>query len=814
MRQSGNREFMKSQRVHELADELGVKSKEVLAAAEKAGISGLKTASSSVDPETADRLRRAVTAAPEPQKEKPAEDTVRTMESSSGGNITETRKKTGVVIRRRRKAAPVAKPEESVNAEEPAAKDSVPAGAPKAAPKKPSKSVKPKEEADPEKEMLARQMKDALAPDLSQTPPAPPRPTPTQRKKEYVVDDERNLRRRQDNIRRQRQQRPQQGSAAPPRAHSPAAPPPGKKSVKIGETISLDDLARRMEIRLKDVRAKAKSVGVNPRAAEDLDYETATLIAAEYGLEVEVDRFDENVFLDDKEANFADEGPRPPVVCVMGHVDHGKTTLLDTLRSANVASGEAGGITQHIGAYTVTLEDRSISFIDTPGHEAFTSMRARGASINDMVILVVAADEGVREQTVEAVNHAKAAGVPVVVAVNKIDNEGADPDKVRTQLSEHGLVSEEWGGDTMFANISAKTGEGIKDLLELILLQADVLELKAPHSGLAKGVVLESRLDKGRGAIADVIVTRGKLNTGDQVVAGPFSGKIRALTGDGGAKIKSAGPSTPVELMGLSGVPEAGEAFHVVKDEKTARAIVENRRMFLGRQDAPSVPQPLSADSLLMMQSPEDAEDGPKELSVILKADTQGSVEALKDSIGKLESDKCTVKTAHSAVGGISGTDVELAYVTNSIILGFNVRPDSKAAADAEERGIVVETYPVVYELVDRIKQAMEGLLDPLVEEEMLGHAHVKEVFRMSGRRIVAGCVVDDGKVLRGQSVRIVRDGAVVYESTVGSLRRFKEDVREVQSGYECGMTVENFNDVKVGDVLEVFRLKETAQQL
>ena len=811
---------MSSQRLYELADEIGVKSKDILSAAGKIGVY-LTSASNSIDPETAEKIRRFFTAPPEPEKPKPAEDQVKTIESAAG-KVVETRKKTGAVVRRRRKAAPEA-PKETL---EPEAAPPAPSSEPEppAAPepaRKPPKSAikkppKPKEqkEADPEKEILARRMKDALVSDLSKKSDEPPsRPPSAPRKKEYVVDDEKSLRRRQDNIRRQRQQRPQQGASSPPR-HTPAAPPPGKKSVKIGETITLDDLARRMEIRFADVRAKAKSVGVDPRSAAALDYETATLIAAEYGLEVEVDRFDESTYLSDGEAGLKDVAPRPPVVSVMGHVDHGKTTLLDTLRNSNVASGEAGGITQHIGAYRVTSGDRRIVFIDTPGHEAFTSMRARGASINDIVILVVAADEGIREQTTEAVNHAKAAEVPVIVAVNKIDKEGADPENVRRQLSEHGLVSEEWGGDTMFADISAKTGAGIKELLELILLQSDVLELKAPHTGFARGIVLESRLDKGRGAIADVIVTGGRLNVGDQVVAGLFSGKIRALTDDAGAKVKNATPSTPVEIMGLSGVPEAGEAFHVVKDEKAARAIVENRRIVLGQQDAPSVPQPLSMDSLKTMPSPEEQEAGPKELSLILKTDTRGSAEALMDSIEKLDTDKCTVKITHSAVGGISGTDVELAHVTGSIILGFNVRPDAKAATDASERGIVIETYPVVYELVDRVKLAMEGLLDPLVEEETLGHARVKEVFRVSGQRIVAGCVVDDGKVLRGQNVRIVRDGAVIYESTVGSLKRFKDDVREVQSGYECGMTVENFSDVKVGDVFEVFQLKETAQQL
>ncbi len=796
---------MKSTRVYELADELGVSNKDIISAAEAVGVL-LKTPSNSLDLETEEKIRRRLSAQSSGSEEKPAKDEVKVFESHSGEKITE-RRFSGKVVRRRKKREKPADEEtaekatahsETEAAAESATSEAETETAPPAA-AKPEKGKpeadKPDEQQELEKKKLAEQMREALGPNL------------TSKKKEYVVD-EKSFRRKQD-IRRKRPSQPRRSSSA---RQSPVPPPVGKKNVRIGETITLDDLARRMEVKLRDVRAKARGIGLDTRSPNPFDYETATLIAAEYGMDVEVDRFDESLYLDDKEAGFTDEVPRPPVVSVMGHVDHGKTTLLDTLRKSKVASGEAGGITQHIGAYNVTCGDRRIVFIDTPGHEAFTSMRARGAKINDIAILVVAADDGVKAQTVEAVNHAKAAEVPVIVAVNKIDKDGADPEGVKRQLSEHGLVTEEWGGNTPFTEISAKTGQGLKELLELILLQADILELKAPQAGLAKGFVLESRLDKGRGAIADVIVTKGSLKTGDQIVSGFFSGRVKALSDENGVRLKSAGPSMPVEVMGLSGAPAAGDNFHVARDEKIARAIVENRLIGLAKQEAKEVPRPLSLDSVEMTKAPE--EDTTKELFLIIKADTRGSVEAIKDSIEKIETEKCSVKIAHSAVGGISGTDVELAHVTKAVIIGFNVRPDAKAASDASLRGVLIETHSVVYEILERVKQIMEGLLDPIVEEETVGRARVMNVFRMSGQRVVAGCMVDDGKVLRGENIRIVRDGTVVYESRVGSLKRFKDDVKEVQSGYECGLTVENFNDVKVGDVLEIYSLKETAQQL
>ncbi len=785
---------MKLTGVNELAKELGVSSADVVSAAKDIGVN-LSMYPSSVDTETAEKIRKVFSSVPGAEN---SGGGVKVVEFGSGDKkITETRT-SGRVVRRRIKVEKPAeqKPEEVELPEKRTAAQaawSAPDGVPAKEPEKKSVKEKPAVQ-DPEKEKLARKIEGALAPKL------------TARKKEYIVD-EKSFRRKQE-IRRRKPPQPQTSSPAPKPAQSQ---PPGRKNVKIGESITLEDLARRMEMKLKDVRAKARSIGIESFSKKQLDYETAILIAAEYGLDVEVDRFDESAYLNDSEAGLANEAPRPPVVSIMGHVDHGKTTLLDTLRKSNVASGEAGGITQRIGAYKVASGERQVVFIDTPGHESFTSMRARGAMINDMVILVVAADDGVKAQTIEAISHAGAAGVPVIVAVNKIDKDGADPENVKRQLSEHGLVAEDWGGDTLFVEISAKTGQGLKELLEIILLQADILELRAPQTGIARGIVLESRLDKGRGAIADVIIKKGGLKVGDHVIAGIFTGRVRSLSDENGVKLKTAGPSMPVEIMGLSGVPDAGENFYVVRDEKTARSIADNRRLKIGQSEAAAAQTP-SLDAIEMMR--ESQENAPKELSLIIKGDTRGSIEAIRDSIGKIESEKCTVKIAHSGVGGITGNDVDLAHVTNSSILGFNVRPDPKAASEASRRGILIETHSIVYEILERIKQIMEGLLDPLVEEETVGNARVLEIFRVSGQRAVAGCIVDEGKVLRGGSVRIVRDGAVVYESKIGSLKRFKDDVREVQSGYECGLTVENFSDVKVGDVLEIYSVKETAQQL
>lgn len=584
-----------------------------------------------------------------------------------------------------------------------------------------------------------------------------------------------------------------------------------KRAIRIGETVAVSELAKMMSVKASELLKKLMSMGTAAAINQSIDSDTAELVADEFGFEVNVEKFvEEDLLLAPDDGEKPAKTPRPPVVTVMGHVDHGKTTLLDSIRETDVVAGEAGGITQHIGAYGVTVKDRTIVFVDTPGHEAFTSMRARGASITDIVILVVAADDGVMPQTVEAVNHARAAEVPIIVAVNKVDKEGAEPEKIRRELSEIGLVSEQWGGDTLFAEVSAKKKEGISELLELVLLQADILELGAVSEGRANGVVIEAELDKGRGAVCTVIAGEGTLKVGDCVVSGVHSGKIRAITDDKGKKVKSSGPSLPVKIMGLSGVAEAGEKFYVVRDEKTAREIVSHRLGKARATQAVSAAPKLSLEDLFSSLGAEEA----KELPLIIKADTQGSVEALRESVEKLSTEKCRVKIVHTGAGGINETDVVLASASNAVIIGFNVRPDSNALRISEKQGVSLELHSVIYDVVNRIKNAMEGLLEPVRREVVVAHVDVKELFHISRIGTIAGCMVSDGKVSRDDEIRVVRDGTVIFEGRVSSLRRFKEDVKEVQSGYECGITIENFNDIKQGDIFELYKFEEIRQEL
>ncbi len=583
-----------------------------------------------------------------------------------------------------------------------------------------------------------------------------------------------------------------------------------KRAIKIGESVTVGDLAKRMGVKAADVIKKLMSLGMMATINQSIDHETATIAAEELGYEVTLDLFEEKEILSEQEEGVPDEPlSRYPVVTVMGHVDHGKTTLLDAIRHTNVAEKEAGGITQHIGAYSVPVDDRRVVFIDTPGHEAFTAMRARGAQVTDVVILVVAADDGVMPQTVEAVNHAKAAGVPIVVAMNKIDKPESDPERIKRQLSEIGLVPEEWGGETMFAEVSARRKTGVKELLELVLLQADVLELKANPYKRANGIVIEAKLDKGRGPVATVIVKEGTLKVGDYVIAGFNYGRIRALVEDKGQRINQAGPSIPVEIIGLSGVPSAGDRFYVVKDEKTAKEVVQHREL-KEREVLAAKARKLSLEDLFGSLK----EGETKELSLIIKADAQGSVEALKEAITKLSSDKCRVKIIHAGVGAVNETDIVLASASNAVIVGFNVRPDIKAIEAAERERVSLELHTIIYDVVDRIKKAMEGLLEPMIKEKIIGHVEVKATFHVSKVGTIAGCYVSDGKVNRGSNIRVTRDGVLIFEGKMSSLKRFKEDVREVQSGYECGIGIENFNDIKVGDAFEIYTFEEIKQKL
>jgi translation initiation factor IF-2 len=494
--------------------------------------------------------------------------------------------------------------------------------------------------------------------------------------------------------------------------------------------------------------------------------------------------------------------PRAPVVTIMGHVDHGKTSLLDAIRATDVAAGEAGGITQHIGAYTVDVDGRMVTFLDTPGHEAFTAMRARGAKVTDLVVLVVAADDGIMPQTVEAINHSRAAEVPIIVAVNKIDKPGANPERVRQELGNHGLAPEEWGGDTIVVPVSAKTKEGIPQLLEMLLLQADVLELKATPTRNAKGTIVEARLDRGRGPVATVLVQEGTLHVGDSFVCGTQYGRIRAMVDDRGTRIEEAGPSMPVEILGLGGVPDAGDVFVALQDDQKARQVAEHRR---GKQREAEMAKTakVSLDDLYNQIQSGDV----KELKVVLKADVQGSVEAIAEALRRLSTNDVRLNVIHGSVGGITESDVLLATASNAIVIGFNVRPEPKASALAEREG-------VIYEALNEVREALEGMLEPTLHEKVLGRAEVRQVFVISGVGPIAGCYVVDGKLVRGAKARLLRDNIVVHDGKLGTLKRFKEDTREVAAGYECGASLENYQDVKVGDVIEPYEIEQVARRL
>ena len=592
------------------------------------------------------------------------------------------------------------------------------------------------------------------------------------------------------------------------KAPSSLPPKASKRVFKIEEVITVGDLAHRMGIKAGEVIKRLIEMGMPTTVNQLLDADAAGLIAQEYGFEVENVSPEMETLIDQAADREEDLVPRPPVVTIMGHVDHGKTLLLDSIRASNVIDQEAGGITQHIGAYQVDHGGRSLVMLDTPGHEAFTSMRARGAQVTDIVVLVVAADDGVMPQTVEAIDHAKAANVPIVVAVNKIDKTGAQPDRIRQQLSEHGLVPEEWGGQTLYANVSAKKKIGIEDLLELILLQADVLELRANPQKLARGTVIESRIEKGRGAVATVLVQDGTLKVGDPVVTGTHYGRVRALINHMGKRLLQALPGTPVEIQGVNGLPEAGLKFAVLGDERTARQIAMHR---LEKEREKVIARPRFSLEELHRRI---EEGGLKELNIVLKTDVQGSLEALQYSLNKLSGEKVKVNIIHAGVGGISESDVMLASASTAVIIGFNVRPEAKGTDLAERERVDVRLYTVIYDVVEDIRKAMEGMLEPSFREMSVGRAEVRNIFHISRLGTVAGCYVLSGKIVRNASVRLLRDSVVVHEGKLASLKRFKDDVREVTEGYECGLGLENYNDIKVGDHIEVFVMEKVAETL
>ena len=576
--------------------------------------------------------------------------------------------------------------------------------------------------------------------------------------------------------------------------------------VLIPEEIAVGELASRLKKTAAEVIKQLMKLGVLANVSQNIDYDTASLVAMELGAipEKEVVVTIEERLFDEREDSAEELVERAPVVVVMGHVDHGKTSLLDAIRSTSVTAGEAGGITQHIGAYRVTAQGREITFLDTPGHAAFTSMRARGAQVTDIAILVVAADDGIMPQTIEAINHAKAANVPLIVAVNKMDKPTANPDRILQQLTEHELVPEDWGGDTIVCPISAKMGTGIDTLLEMVLLTADMQELKANPNRLAKGTVIEAKLDRGRGPVATVLVQNGTLNHGDIVIAGTSVGRVRAMTDEKGRRMEKAGPSVPVEIVGLAEVPGAGDLFYAVEDERMARTLAEKRK-FEEKERQNAAMQKVTLENLFS-----SIEQGSvKDLNIIVKADVQGSAEAVKASLEKLSNSEVRVRVIHNGVGGINSSDIMLAEASNAIVVGFNVRPEAGVADEAAAAHVDMRLYRIIYDCLEEIEQAMKGMLAPTFKEVVLGHAEVRQTFKVSGVGTIAGCYVQDGKMQRNEKVRIVRDSIVVFEGDLSSLKRFKDDAKEVAAGYECGLSFEKFNDVKVGDIIEAYVMEQ-----
>ena len=580
-------------------------------------------------------------------------------------------------------------------------------------------------------------------------------------------------------------------------------PKASKRVVRISEVITVGDLSREMGIKAGEVIKKLMGMGMMATINQVLDADTATLIASEFDHQVENVAFDVDSALEvEHQVEELETAlvPRSPVVTIMGHVDHGKTSLLDAIRSTHVTAQEHGGITQHIGAYHVQVDGRSVTFLDTPGHEAFTAMRARGAKVTDIVVLVVAADDGVMPQTVEAINHARAAEVPIIVAVNKIDRPDANMEKVKRGLSEHGLIAEDWGGDAVFAPVSAKTHEGVPHLLEMLLLQADILELKANPDKLARGTIVEAKLDRGRGPVATVLVQEGTLRGGDAFVCGVYYGKVRAMIDDRGHKVESAPPSFPVEILGLQGVPQAGDSFVAVADESKARQVAEYRQ---GKQRESEL---VKSSKVSLEELYDQIKTGDvKELRVVLKADVQGSVEALTEALNRMSTDEVKLKVIHGSVGGITESDILLAAASNAIVIGFNVRPESKGAMLAAREGVDVRLYTIIYEAVADVRAAMEGMLEPTFREQTQARVEIRQTFNIAGVGTIAGCYVNEGKIARGNSVRLLRDQVVVFEGKLASLKRFKDDVREVAAGYECGLSLEGYQDLKQGDVIEAF---------
>lgn len=840
---------MSKTRVYELAKELAIETKELISRLEKIGIA-VKSHSSTLEESDVDRARREF-ALGEPDKveEKRVKSTVirrrAVREEAPAPPAEEALKETeeaGPEAPEKEAAveAPKVPVEKTVPADEEkpkggeareAKEPAVPAEEERPAPKKP-KEIKPDREADksparPVPEIVPHQAEKAQedkaepvdaedaasleAKKRKRPVPVPVEEVPARKKafvKQLVERKERRGRKDRDSDSVVAWKAQKKQVAVVPKKTEITTPKAIKRRIKVDEAIKVGDLAKKMGVKTSEVISKLMALGMMVTINQSIDADVATLVAGEFGYQVETVSFEYEEVIPKTGDTPEKLRSRAPVVTVMGHVDHGKTSLLDVIRQTNVMDGETGGITQAIGAYHVHINDRDIVFLDTPGHEAFTTMRARGAKVTDIVVLVVAADDGVMDQTVEAINHSRAAGVPIIVAVNKIDKPGADRERIRQQLSQYGLIPEDWGGDTIFAEVSAKENIGIDDLLELILLQADMLELKADPDRPAQGIIIESKLDKGRGPVATVIIQEGTLHEGDAFVSKTEYGKVRAMIDDQGRRVASAGPSTPIEVIGFSKVPSVGVDFVCVEDEKKAREIGE----YLTRKERE---RKLSMTSKVTLeQLYERIKEGAKELRVVLKGDVQGSIEALSEALQKISTDEIKLSIIHASVGTINENDVMLASASEAVIIGYRVRPDSRIIDLAEQEGVDLKFYEIIYEAIAEVRAAMEGLLEPVYEEEREGTAEVREIFRIPKVGVIAGSYVTGGKLARGSFLRLIRDGIVIHNGKFLSLKRFKDDVKEVASGYECGIGIDGFDDIRVGDIVETYTKRRVERSL
>ena len=786
----------KKTRIHELAKELGLKnSKPILDALENVGLSG-KTASSSIDEFWAVKVRAALK---ESQDELAAEEAAELEQAGEVPSAEETPEAPHETPEAPHEAAEIQQETAETVQEAPDGK--------KPAAQGPEEEVELKVPDRFKKDLEAERVEKFKA------KPGMQRAFQAIRKVEpRKFADQRTMAKKQG-----RGFAPSQRFGAKsdkPQQSQQQVTAPRKKHLRLVEGVTVKEFAELIGVKVPEIIKKFMELGYMPTINQPVDVDAAMLLADSMGMKLEISTAEDEITVpEEQSANeeaSSNHTPRPPVVTIMGHVDHGKTTLLDSIRESHITEGEAGGITQHIGAYKVRLGDKEIAFLDTPGHEAFTTLRARGAKVTDIVILVVAADDGVKPQTIEAIDHAKAAGVPIIVAVNKIDKPEANTQRVRQELAEYGIVSEDWGGQNIFAEISAKKRTGIDSLLELVLLQAEMLELKATPGKMAKGVIIEARLDKGKGPVATILVQNGTLRAGDVFLCGSNAGRVRAMNDEHGRKIDSAGPSTPVEVIGFNSMPNAGDSFVVMDDERKARQIALSRLQKQKQVEA-TVAKKITLDELYSKMK----EGKLKDLNIVIKADAQGSIEALKGSFSSITHPEVKVKVIHASIGGINESDVMLAAASNAVIVGFNVRPETKAQQIAEKEGVDLRLYNIIYEAVDDVKKALEGMLEPTMKEKVLGRAEIRQLFSVSRLGTIAGCYVINGIMSRtSEGIRVIRDNIVVYQGRMSSLKRFKEDTREVQTGYECGIMIENFNDFKMGDILENYVIEKIAAKL